>query len=117
MAPITEHDVVNAFIHQNLGKAYQYRRSKHEKLRNVAWDIFTLHGIELDLSTVKKEKAFLPLILHLDAISNRIKTALKTPKKSVLEFFPEKDKIFYSEAAYPNAIFVKKVEVQEPESR
>ena len=115
MAPITEHDVLNALIHANLGKPNQYRSSKHEKLKNVACDIFALHGNELDLSTQAKEKAFLPLILHLDRICNKVNDAKKTPKKSVFDFFPQKDKIYYSEAHYPDAIFIKKV--QEPESR
>ena len=117
MAPITEHDVLNAFMGQNLLKTYQYRKSKHERLRNVACDIFAIHGIELDLSTADKERAFLPLILHLDAICKRVATAKKTPKKHVFDFFPDKDKIFYSEAAYPNAVFIKTVQEPDLESR
>ena len=113
MAPtITEHDVINAIVHGDICKPYQYHKSKHEKLRNVLCDTFALHGIQLDLSTVAKEKAFLPLILKLDKLVDKLKNARKNPKVSFWDSFPNKDKIFYSEAQYKDAIFIK---VQEPD--
>ena len=108
MAPtITEHQVLDAFFAQKLGKTYQQVKIKHDRLKRTVADIFAFYGVELDLSTTDKEKAFLPLILHFDYIAKKIKNFQKISKSAVYEAFPDKNKPFFSDNLYKDAPFIK----------
>ena len=67
---------------------------------------FNKFGIEIDLSTPEKERAFHGLVLHYSYIVRKIQKHLRNGKKGVLAKFPDKTKPFYV-LSLPHPIFVK----------
>ena len=115
---ITEHHVLDAYFALNLGQKYKNIKVRHDKLQKTVADIFAFYGVELDLSTTEKQKAFLPLILHMGHMLNKIGHVQKNSRSrdDIYKAFPDKFKPFYKapEKPDPKANFIK---VQEPDRR
>ena len=114
---ITEHHVLDAYFALNLGQKYKHIKVRHDKLQKTAADVFAFYGVELDLSTQKKREAFLPLILHMGYILDKIGHIRKKSRSrdDIYKGF-DKFKPFFKDSNKPDsaANFIK---VQEPESR
>ena len=96
MTTITVHQVVAAYLEQNLGEKYRLLPNTTDKFKSACLDVFTFYHFQVDLSTEENSEKFKKFVLHYKQIARKIQDAKSNHRKSVYHKFPDAAKLFYS---------------------
>ena len=96
MGSITEHQVVAAYLEQNLGEKYRSVPNTVDKFQKACLDVFTFYNFKVDLSAEENSEKFKAFVLHYKKIVKKIQDAKSNWRKSVYHKFPDAAKLFYS---------------------
>ena len=96
MGTISEHQVIAAYLEQNLGEKYRSVPNTVDKIQTACLDVFTFYNFKVDLSAEENVEKFKAFVLQYKKIAKKIQDAKSNWRKSVYHKFPDATKLFYS---------------------